>query len=190
MRKIFLIIVAICMVIVINAQSVGIGTTSPNASAQLDVTSTTKGLLIPRMTATQRVAIASPVAGLMVYETSTSSFWFYNGSVWNQIGVGGVSPWTVSGSNIYNSNTGNVGIGTSVPNTDALLDINSTTKGVLLPRMTTTQRQAIPTPPNGLMVYDTDKNEFFHYNGVAWRTILNSRMKGWRWWATSTVEII
>ena len=97
------------------AQNVGIGTTTPNASAQLDVTSTTKGLLIPRMTSAERLAIASPVEGLMVYETTTSSFWFYNGFVWNQIGIGGTSPWTVSGTNIYNSNTGNVGIGTTAP---------------------------------------------------------------------------
>lgn len=50
---------------VASAQSgVGIGTTTPNASAALDVTSTTKGLLIPRMTTAQRTAIASPAAGL------------------------------------------------------------------------------------------------------------------------------
>jgi hypothetical protein len=100
----------------INAQNnVGIGTTSPSPSAQLDVSSTSKGLLIPRMTSAQRIAIATPANGLMVYETTTNSFWFYNSSVWNQIGTGGASPWTISGANIYNSNTGNVGIGTSAP---------------------------------------------------------------------------
>jgi hypothetical protein len=67
----------------------------------------------------------------------------------------------------------NVGIGTTSPDSKALLDITSTTKGVLFPRMTTSQRLAITTTPNGLMVYDTDKNEFYHYNGSGWRPILN-----------------
>jgi hypothetical protein len=113
MRKIFPFLLLCISSSILNAQSVGIGTTIPNAKAQLDVESINKGILIPRMTATQRTAIAPTAAeaGLMVYETTTNSFWFFNGSVWNQIGSGGVSPWTVSGSNVYNSNTGNVGIG-------------------------------------------------------------------------------
>jgi hypothetical protein len=97
------------------AQSVGIGTNTPNASAQLDITSTNKGILIPRMTAAQRSAIASPANGLMVYETTTNSLWVFNGTVWVQQGSGGVSPWAVSGNNIYNTNSSNVGIGTSTP---------------------------------------------------------------------------
>lgn len=115
MRILFIFSVLFISTLTLTAQNVGIGTTAPNGSALLDVTSTTKGLLIPRMTSAQRLAITTPAAGLLVYETTTSSFWFYNGSVWNQIGTGGVSPWTVSGTNIYNSNTGNVGIGTSSP---------------------------------------------------------------------------
>ncbi|MFT3681647.1 MAG: hypothetical protein QM791_15355 [Ferruginibacter sp.] len=96
------------------SQNVGIGTNTPNASAQLDISSTTKGLLIPRMTSAQRTAIASPAGGLMVYETTSSSFWFYNGSAWTQIGAGGgASPWASSGTNISNSNSGNVGIGSN-----------------------------------------------------------------------------
>lgn len=67
---------------VANAQ-VGIGTISPNASAQLDVQSTTKGLLAPRMTDTQRAGIASPATGLLVYQTNgDAGFWYYTGSEW------------------------------------------------------------------------------------------------------------
>ena len=66
-----------------------------------------------------------------------------------------------------------VGIGTNTPNPKAALEVNSTSKGVLIPSMTSSQRIAITTPPNGLMVYDTDKNEFYHYNGTGWRAILN-----------------
>jgi len=66
----------------VNAQ-VGIGTTSPNASAVLDLTSTTQGLLPPRMTQAQRSAISSPTTGLMVYQTDgTSGLYFHTGSAW------------------------------------------------------------------------------------------------------------
>jgi hypothetical protein len=50
---------------------------------------------------------------------------------------------------------GNVGIGTTTPDAAALLDVSSTTAGFLPPRMTGTQRDAISTPPNGLMIYNT-----------------------------------
>jgi hypothetical protein len=67
----------------------------------------------------------------------------------------------------------NVGIGTATPNARAALDINSTTKGLLIPSMTTLQRFAIASPPNGLMVYDTERNSFYHYNGTTWSALLN-----------------
>lgn len=173
MKKIFSIIAAITITQFSFAQNVGIGTTIPNPSAQLDVTSTTKGLLIPRMTLGERTHIFAPATGLMVYETTSNSFWFYNGSVWSQIGAGGASPWTLSVNDIYNNNPGNIGIGTSTPNSKAILDISSTNKGLLIPSMTTTQRLAISSPPNGLLVYDTEKNEINQYTGSNWSAILN-----------------
>jgi hypothetical protein len=60
--------------------SVGIATTSPVASALLDVSSTTKGFLPPRMTTTQRDAISSPAAGLVIYNTTTSKLQVYTTS--------------------------------------------------------------------------------------------------------------
>ncbi|HOZ79188.1 MAG TPA: hypothetical protein PLY34_14440 [Ferruginibacter sp.] len=98
-----------------NAQSVGIGTASPATSAQLDITSTNKGLLMPRLTTAQRTAIANPANGLMVYDTNLSAFWFYNGSSWSSVAGSAASQWMVNGNNIYNSNSGNVGIGTAAP---------------------------------------------------------------------------
>jgi trimeric autotransporter adhesin len=68
-----------------NGGNVGIGTTSPSASALLDVTSTTAGFLPPRMTTAQRDAISSPAAGLMVYNTSTNKLNFYNGTAWEAV---------------------------------------------------------------------------------------------------------
>lgn len=70
----------------INAQeAIGINTSTPDASSILDVVSTDKGVLIPRMTATQRTAISSPANGLLVYETTTNTFWFHNGTSWIQL---------------------------------------------------------------------------------------------------------
>ncbi|WP_272023950.1 hypothetical protein [Olleya namhaensis] len=64
---------------------VGIGTTSPNSSSILDVTSTEKGMLTPRMTSTERIAISSPANGLLVYDTTENSFYFYKSNVWSKI---------------------------------------------------------------------------------------------------------
>ena len=55
------------------------------ASAAVDIQSTTRGMLIPRMTATQRDAISNPVEGLLIYNTTDHRFDFYNGSVWGAV---------------------------------------------------------------------------------------------------------
>ena len=67
---------------------VGINTNTPEASAALDVTSTEGGILIPRLTETQRDAIASPATGLMIFQTDeTTGFYFYDGAAWAQLRV-------------------------------------------------------------------------------------------------------
>lgn len=62
--------------------SVGVGTATPAASSLLDLTSTTKGFAPPRMTKAQRDAIASPVAGLFVFNTTDATLDYYNGANW------------------------------------------------------------------------------------------------------------
>jgi hypothetical protein len=64
------------------SQVLAIGTTSPNASALLDVSSTTKGFLPPRMTNAQMVAIATPATGLVVYDTTNNKLNVYDGTNW------------------------------------------------------------------------------------------------------------
>lgn len=79
------------------AQNVGIGTTTPDPSAQLDVASTSKGVLIPRMTLSQRNAIPSPATGLMIYQTdNTPGFYYFEGSTWQAI-PGNGNVWQLSG---------------------------------------------------------------------------------------------
>jgi hypothetical protein len=94
-----------------NAQ-VGIGTTTPSASAALDISSTTKGILTPRMTQAQRTAITSPATGLLTYQTDgTSGYYYYNGTAWQLFGSNSV--WNLSG------NTGTVIATNKLGTTDA-----------------------------------------------------------------------
>lgn len=100
-RYLILIALSIVSAGVLMSQSVGIGTTMPHASSMLDVTSTTKGLLISRMTSAQRTAIASPATGLLVYQTdATTGFYYFDGSSWLHLQSDG-SAWSTTG------NTGN-----------------------------------------------------------------------------------
>ncbi len=85
MKHFFTFLAAVLLTASTYAQ-VGIGTTTPDASSALDITSTTKGLLIPRMTNVQRDAISSPATGLMIYQTDgTVGFYYYNGSSWDEV---------------------------------------------------------------------------------------------------------
>jgi hypothetical protein len=72
MKKIILTILV--LVASLGQAQVGIGTTSPDASAILDLSSTSKGILIPRMTSEERNAIASPTEGLLIFNSATSQF--------------------------------------------------------------------------------------------------------------------
>tara|TARA_R110002012_G_scaffold235004_2_gene408848 strand:+ start:1123 stop:2478 length:1356 start_codon:yes stop_codon:yes gene_type:complete len=86
MKQVFTLLAAVLLTTSTFAQT-GIGTTTPHASAQLEVSSTTKGLLIPRMTNAQRKAISNPAAGLQVFVTDFDggTFLFYNGTGWKEL---------------------------------------------------------------------------------------------------------
>ncbi len=106
-------------VIQISAQTVVVtddnAYTTGQASSVLDVKSTSKGFLAPRMTAAQRIAISSPAEGLLVYQTDgIKGFYFYTSSVWTILSSGAGTQWINAGNNIYYS-TGNVGIGITNP---------------------------------------------------------------------------
>jgi hypothetical protein len=106
------------------AQNVAINSTgaAPNASAMLDISSVTMGLLIPRMTTAQRTAIVTPATGLQVYDTSTGTFWYFNGTIWVQFATG-TPGWSLLG------NAGTVAatnfLGTT-DNVDLVFRVNNT----------------------------------------------------------------
>ncbi|AHJ99809.1 hypothetical protein [Hymenobacter swuensis] len=219
-----------------NAQtgSVGIGVATPNSSAVLDVSSTTKGILVPRLTSAQRTAISSPAQGLLVFQTDgTQPGFYYNASttstanwLWlpdkagagdnlgngtattavklagntlSNNGTGGISitdagQVTVTGNSVVTGNStvsgnssttgnsvvsgsGNVGGSLAVGTTaaaasSAALEVSSTSKGLLPPRMTLAQRNVIGSPTVGLLIIQTDNTPgLYQYTATGWSTV-------------------
>ena len=117
---------------------------TPNTNAMLDISSNTKGILIPRFTTADRTNLAASLSasedGLTVYDTDTKSFWFWDGTTWNQIGSNTSSSdkdWFKTGTtdsptdindDIYHM--GNVAIGKNTP--EYRLDITDDSKSSVL----------------------------------------------------------
>jgi len=117
-RHCLFILVFVVMQHNIHAQSVSINDDAslPHASAILDIkvsAAAKKGVLIPRMTGAQRIAIVKPAKGLLVYDSTVNSFWFHNGTSWQELAKG-ANAWTVNGINVYNIKS-NIGIGVATP---------------------------------------------------------------------------
>ena len=110
MRTILLALLSFVSIHICTAQ-VGVGTTTPDASAVLDVSSTTQGMLVPRMTEAQRLAIVNPASGLMVYQTDNTEGFYYNEGtvstpVWKRVGdeppfSGGQFWWNIAGTSTF-----------------------------------------------------------------------------------------
>lgn len=83
-----------------NGTNVGLGTVTPDSSAAFDISSTAGGFLAPRMTTTQRDAIASPATSLLIFNTTTSFFEFWNGSSWIQIANYVAMSWGLNGNTV------------------------------------------------------------------------------------------
>ena len=132
----------------------------------LDVKSTNRGLLIPRIPTGGRNAIPSPATGLIIYNSETRRFEYFNGTFWYQVQASFISSTTgtfgAEGVVSFSAST------TAEPEHSTILDINNPTRGILVPR---TEPDLITAPATGLIVYNTISNRLTYYNGIQWETL-------------------
>ena len=153
-----ILLLAICVTSNVYSQTqFGFNTTTPDASAVMEIVDTTRGLLIPRMSTSDRNGIASPATGLLVYDNTENKFYYYNGTAWTGID----NKWSRSGNYVYN-NSDSIGIGTATPSylLDVTDDINlSVEKGLRI---------------NGILVLHSRSNGSIFIGGNAGRNITSA----------------
>jgi hypothetical protein len=165
------------------------GTTRLNGNVAIGTTTQT-GINYPILGKVRIAPISNPYfAGLTTHNFEVWSSSYFEETIFTKSGKGfGTSTVNLmyySGSNVYfRLNNGSQDIvninqagmlvsleALGTPTTSAILEVKSTTKGFLPPRMTTTEKNAIATPATGLMVYDTTLNLISVYNGTTWITL-------------------
>ncbi len=154
---------------------------------------------------------AAGETGRMFISTDTFAFYRDNGTGWDLIGGPGIGTVTGSGTTnylpkwtgstalgnslIYDNGT-SVGIGTASPSASSILNLSSTTKGLLIPKMTGTQVEAIASPDQGLLAYSTDtsgttvnQQGLWQYNAGSWQnTALKDDVRKLIWKYQNTFE--
>jgi len=167
MKKLSFLFATLVLMLVTNliyAQGLSVSDVSntADASSVLDVYSTSKGMLMPRLTSAQRTGIASPATGLMVYDTDLSSFYFYDGSSWTAVAKRQL--WDRSGTNTFLSNQGDfVGIGTNNPGIYKLYVTDPVTAFSVSRFDSQVEIWSGPAPADRLLV---DFNDFGVRNGI------------------------
>ncbi len=134
-----------------------------DSSAILDVSSVNRGILLPR---TSTDSIVSPAQGLIIYDNTNDNYKYFNGSIWKTICEKFITATTGSGSllllGVAINSEGNSADSSSI------LDISSNTKGLLIPRMSSTDKDQIMLK-QGLMVYEnTSTNTIDFTDGINW----------------------
>jgi hypothetical protein len=140
-----------------SAGNVGIGTSTPTNSAgysTISVNGSTGGQVVFQTGGTYKQTIYSNSTDLNILNAQT----------------GNITLGTSNTERLRIDSAGRVGIGTTSPSASAILDVQSTTRGVRMPNMTTTEKNAISSPAAGLMVYDTTLAKLCVYT-TAWETI-------------------
>lgn len=171
----------------LNAQ-IGIGVTgSVNSSAALEVNSSTKGFLPPRMTTSQRDAISSPENGLIIYNSTTGKLNIRENGSWSELSTTNrvqtiTGNQTFTGSNTFNGATTLAGTntisgnttftGTSTFNNTATFNNPLTFNSVIrTPNYTTSNRNAISSPSAGMLLYNTTTNLLTYRDNAGWKEL-------------------
>ena len=99
MRKVLLFLLLSPIMLIAQEPGVAINTdgSAADAKAMLDIKSINKGILIPRMLSSERTAITPVPKGLLVFDNTTNSFWFYSGTAWEELKGGGNAGWQLLG---------------------------------------------------------------------------------------------
>lgn len=139
--------------LLLHAQSVGIGTTTPSTSAALEIKSLNKGLIIPSMTSSIRTNIVNPAEGLLVYDTTSYRIYQYQNGTWRTLITNEYWAKPSTRNWVYNGSD-SVGIGTASP--DERLDVNGNILGRNNMQIANylTVGSAITSPQFKLHVYD------------------------------------
>lgn len=158
MKKLIFILITFISMSDLIAQNIGIGTTTPNASAILEISSSNKGLLLPRLTDTS--SVASPAKGLMIYNNTNNKLWYYDGARWQQAvanGGGMDSIWFRTRDTVVYTAKPYVGINSdySVIEPQANLQVN----GSLLVQAKMTYSNSSPTLPQTYTMNNTGSTQ-------------------------------
>lgn len=105
--------------------AVSIGSVAPHGSAVVDMSKSSRGLLLPRLTQTARLAISNPAEGLIVYDSSTHRMYQYQDGAWRYFANS--STWSKSSAGNYTYSFDSVGLGTASP--DVRLEVNGNIRG-------------------------------------------------------------
>lgn len=182
MKKAFIIAVLLIITRTIGlAQSVGIGTTTPDASSVLELKATNKGFLPPRMSASEKGLIVAPKAGLMIYQTDgVTGLYVFNGSGWESVaGTATGSGWALNGNSGTNPASSFIGTRDNQPlkfrvNNTAAGELNSITGNTAFGwealKVNTSGSQNTAIGTNSL-----NKNTAGHFNsGIGLGTLFNN----------------
>ncbi len=148
------------------------GSTSGNLLLQAAGVTTTYSLFFPPMQGSNGQTLQNNGSGVLTWVTPSST-----DSTKLPL-TGGAMTGAIDMSNQSIFNVGALGVGAASVHTSAIMDMSSTVKGILIPRMTTAQRDAIASPATGLQIYNTSNNQIDYYNGSAWVPNLDSSILG------------